>query len=180
MDAPSQKERTRKVIDIQEVLMSDFLAVVRVSSIERGSFYIAMVLISLSVVEADFRTVLAFRVGPSVLYYGTRFQRQNVPAATDHHTVMQHESIQQGYTKFFPHELKIDHDPATKETFRASINSRGFRGREIDETKKPGVTRIVTLGSFSTFGYYDRDNETYPYYLEQALNKDSEVTGRLK
>ncbi|HWF60504.1 MAG TPA: SGNH/GDSL hydrolase family protein [Nitrospira sp.] len=154
--------------------------VAQVSRIKRGSFYVAMVLISLLVVEAGFRAVLAFQVGPSVLYYGTRFQRQNVPAATNNHTVMQHENTQQGYTKFFPHELKIDHDPATNETFRVSINSQGFRGGEIEETKKPGVIRIVTLGSSSTFGYYDRDHETYPYYLEQKLNKNSEGTGRFE
>lgn len=150
------------------------------SGIKQVSFYVVMGLVSLLVLEVGFRAVLAFRVGPSVLYYGTRFQRQNVPAQTDNHTVMQHGNLQQGYTKFFPHELKVDHDPVTNETFRISINSRGFRGGEIDETKKPGVTRIVTLGSSSTFGYYDRDNETYPYYLEQKLNKDSAATGRFE
>jgi lysophospholipase L1-like esterase len=150
------------------------------SGIKQVSFYVVMGLVSLLVLEVGFRAVLAFRVGPSVLYYGTRFQRQNVPAQTDNHTVMQHGNLQQGYTKFFPHELKVDHDPVTNEIFRISINSRGFRGGEIDETKKPGVTRIVTLGSSSTFGYYDRDNETYPYYLEQKLNKDSAATGRFE
>lgn len=168
------------MIDIQETLTSDSPAFAQVSRIKRGSFYVAMVLISLLVIEAGFRAVLAFRVGPSVLYYGTHFQRQNISAPTDNHTVMQHGNLQQGYTKFFPHELKIDHDPVTNETFSVSINSRGFRGGEIEETKKPGVTRIVTLGSSSTFGYYDRDNETYPSYLEQKLNKDSEATGRFE
>lgn len=150
------------------------------SSFRKITFYVVTLLVSFLVLEASFRSVLAFRVGPSVLYYGTPFQRQNVPAATDNHTVMQHGNTQQGYTKFFPHELKIDHDPATNETFRVSINSQGFRGGEIDQIKKPGVTRIVTLGSSSTFGYYDRDNETYPYYLEQKLNKDSKTTGRFE
>ncbi len=150
------------------------------SPARRITFYVVMVLVSFLIVEAGFRAVLAFRVGPSVLYYGTPFQRQDVPAKTDNHTVMKHGNPQQGYTKFFPNELKVDHDPTTNETFRVSINSRGFRGGEIDETKKPGVTRIITLGSSSTFGYYDRDNETYPYYLEQILNKSSEVTGRFE
>lgn len=154
--------------------------VVQDSRLKRGSFYVVMALISLLAVEAGFRAVLAFRVGPSVLYYGTRFQRQNVPAATDNHTVMQHGNSQQGYTKFFPNEVKIDHDPATNETFRVSINSRGFRGGEIDDAKKPRITRIVTLGASSTFGYYDRDNETYPFYLEQKLNQDSGATRKFE
>src|SRR5262249_13086620 len=37
----------------------------------------------------------------------------------------------------------------------------------------PGVTRVVTLGASSTFGFSDRDDETYPYYLEQFLNHDA-------
>ena len=152
----------------------------RVSPVKRMTFYVVMALVSFLVLEAGFRAVLAFRVGPSVLYYGTRFQRQNIPAASDNHTVMKHGNLQQGYTKFFPHELKVDHDPMTNETFTVSINSRGFRGGEIDETKKPGVRRIVTLGSSSTFGYYDRDNETYPYYLEQKLNKDRAAAGKFE
>lgn len=168
------------MIDIQETLIADSPAFAQVSRFKRGSLYVAMVLVSLLVVEIGFRAVLAVRVGPSVLYYGTRFQRQHVIAATDNHTVMQHGNLQPGYTKFFPNELKIDHDPATNETFRVSINSHGFRGREIDQVKKPGVTRIITLGSSSTFGYYDRDNETYPYYLEQELNKHAEITGRFE
>jgi hypothetical protein len=154
-----------------EVLHRSELIVAQSSPVRRMTFYVVTLLVSFLVLEAGFRAVVAFRVGPSVLYYGTSFQRQNVPAKSDNHTVMKHGNYQQGYTKFFPNELKVDHDPTTNETFRVSINSRGFRGGEFDETKKPGVTRIVTLGSSSTFGYYDRDNETYPYYLEQKLNK---------
>jgi lysophospholipase L1-like esterase len=151
-----------------------------VSRIKYLSFFFVMMLVSLFVIETGFRAVLAFRMGPSVLYYGTPFQRQNVPAKADNHTVMQHGNTQQGYTKFFPHEVKIDHDPTTNETFRVFINSRGFRGEEFDDTKKPGITRIVTLGSSSTFGYYDRDHETYPYYLEQQLNEALGPTGKVE
>ncbi|MGE0643752.1 MAG: SGNH/GDSL hydrolase family protein [Nitrospira sp.] len=146
------------------------------SRIKRLSFYLVMVLISVLVLEGGFRAVLAFRVGPSVLFYGTPFHRHAMPGPTTNHTVMQHGSHQPGYTKFFPNEVKGDHDPVTNEIFRVSINSRGFRGGEFTEHKQPGVTRIVTLGASSTFGYYDRDQETYPYYLEQILNADSETT----
>ena len=83
------------------------------SPARRITFYVVMVLVSFLIVEAGFRAVLAFRVGPSVLYYGTPFQRQDVPAKTDNHTVMKHGNPQQGYTKFFPNELKVDHDPTT-------------------------------------------------------------------
>jgi lysophospholipase L1-like esterase len=150
------------------------------SRIKPVSFYVALVLVSFLVLEVGFRAVLAFRVGPSVLYYGTPFQRQTIPGAPTNHTVMQHANHQPGYTKFFPNEFKVDHDPVTNDTFRVSINSRGFRGGEFTDLKKPGVTRIITLGASSTFGYYDRDHESYPYYLEQTLNKDSGATDRFE
>ena len=37
------------------------------------------------------------------------------------------------------------------------------------------MIRIVTLGASSTFVFHDRDNETYPYYLEQILNNVSKI-----
>ena len=163
-----------------EVLHRSEMIAAQTSSVRRITFCIVMVLVSVLVLEAGFRVVLAFRVGPRVLYYGTSLQRQNVLAVADNHTVMKHGNLQQGYTKFFPHELKVDHDPTTNETFRVSINSQGFRGGEISPTKQPGVTRIVTLGSSSTFGYYDRDHETYPSYLEQTLNKDAGPTRKFE
>ncbi len=155
--------------------------IAQVPRIRRVSFYVAMLLISLLVIEAGFRAVLAFRVGPRVLLYGTSFQRQLMPATVPADQVAsKHTNTQQGYTKFFPNEVKVHFDNRTKEPFKVSINSRGFRGGEITEVKKPGITRIVTLGASSTFGYYDRDNETYPYYLEQKLNEDLSAKSRFE
>ena len=48
-----------------------------------------------------------------------------------------------------------------------------FRGRDFQTQKAPGVIRVVTLGASSTFGYYDRDEETYPFLLETLLNAES-------
>ncbi len=155
--------------------------VAQVPRIRRVSLYVVMLLISLLVIEAGFRAVLAFRVGPRVLLYGTSSQRQLMPATVPADQVAsKHKNTQQGYTKFFPNEVKVHFDHTTKEPFKISINSRGFRGGEITEVKKPGITRIVTLGASSTFGYYDRDNETYPYYLEQKLNEDLPTKGKFE
>jgi lysophospholipase L1-like esterase len=52
------------------------------------------------------------------------------------------------------------------------INNQGLRGGDFAVEKEPGTIRILTLGASSTFGYHDRDEETYPYYLEQILNRD--------
>jgi hypothetical protein len=67
---------------------------------------------------------------------------------------------------------RLDRDPDTQEPYRVTINSRGFRGKEFSDEKKPGVIRVITLGESSTFGLHARDDETYPYDLEHFLNKD--------
>ncbi len=54
--------------------------------------------------------------------------------------------------------------------FVVGINEQGFRGRNFGP-KSPGVVRVVTLGASSTFGFYNRDHETYPHQLEQVLNE---------
>ena len=83
---------------------------------------------------------------------------------------MSHRNRRGGYTKYFPREVRIDHDPETGDTFRVAINGHGFRGPEFRQTKPAGVIRVVTLGASSTFGYYNRDNETYPHFLELEFN----------
>ena len=53
----------------------------------------------------------------------------------------------------------------------STINSLGFRGKEITRKKSPGVYRIVTLGASTTYGIYQSDNYTYPILLEAELKK---------
>ena len=54
-------------------------------------------------------------------------------------------------------------------TFRLASNSSGFRDRPF-AAKKPGVTRIVTLGDSSTFGWGAAPEHTYQRLLEERLN----------
>lgn len=49
-----------------------------------------------------------------------------------------------------------------------STNSWGFRGPDFSQAKSPGTIRIVCLGASTTEGSQG-DEETYPYYLRQAL-----------
>jgi lysophospholipase L1-like esterase len=49
-----------------------------------------------------------------------------------------------------------------------SSNSWGFRGAEFDVKKPSGTLRIVCLGASTTEGAQG-DEETYPYYLQEAL-----------
>ncbi len=49
-----------------------------------------------------------------------------------------------------------------------NINASGFRGEPLPQNLEDKLT-ILTLGESTTFGWGVRDNETYPAYLNQAL-----------
>ena len=42
---------------------------------------------------------------------------------------------------------------------------------EFHDTKAPDVIRVLTLGASSTFGFFNRDDETYPHQLQNRLNE---------
>jgi len=55
---------------------------------------------------------------------------------------------------------------------RVSINSEHFRAHfDFTSVPAPHVRRIAMLGDSMTFGYGVNDDETYPTYLEQRLNR---------
>ena len=162
-------------------------------------FSIVTLALSFFVIEILFRLIFSFYVGPSVLLYGTSFDRKlmapNYSELSSHpktkpdasaylYRMTEEEWLKRrnveipsnelvGYSKYFANQKRVDFDVETGERFDVTINSRGFRGRDFSEQKKPGVIRILCLGSSSTFGYFDRDDETYPVYLEKILNERS-------
>jgi lysophospholipase L1-like esterase len=157
-------------------------------------FSIITLTASFLLLELCFRVVFAFYVGPSVLLYGTPFARKTVkttppsivePEAKNYlysmsqeewdkrRSVEIHPNERQGYSKYYPNQKRIDFDVETGERFNVTINKRGFRGRDFSDRKEPGVIRVICLGASSTFGYFDRDDETYPVYLERLLNDKS-------
>jgi lysophospholipase L1-like esterase len=78
-----------------------------------------------------------------------------------------------GYSKFQPHSI-FRHKISATEILYMRINADGFRGlKDFTRPKPPGVFRIVVLGESSTFGYGVKDEETYPYQLEQQMNARS-------
>ena len=129
--------------------------------------------LSLFVIELGTRAIFAARVGPSVFWYGFSSTNYN-PAPRDPNAATSHPEPTGntgGYIKYAPSDVRYDHDPETGEGFEVTINSHGFRGPEWKVEKAPGVIRVVTLGASSTFGYTDRENETYPYYMQVLLNE---------
>jgi lysophospholipase L1-like esterase len=140
-------------------------------------------MITLGLLEFGTRVVFATKTGARTMLYGTPWQRnEHSPPPGNEvmhealwrraHTVnMPRENAGRGYKKFFPYESRRTYDVDRGQVFEVRINNHGFRGEDFVVDKPPGVTRIITLGSSSTFGYYDRDDETYPFYLEAALTE---------
>lgn len=130
------------------------------------------------IIEICARIAFAIQVGPSVLFFGTSFARHEATRPESKRSVTVHENNAGNYSKYFPNQIRYDTDQ-NGEMFQVNINSHGFRGKEYQKDKEAGVVRIITLGASSTFGYFNRDNETYPYYLEQYLNIDNCSNGTL-
>ena len=145
----------------------------------------ALLALNLLLVELGLRAYFATKVGPSVLLYGTPWQRNwiETPPVPDkdplagspqrHGNVVGDDRAYTpgvtGYSKYFPHEKKWTQRPDGTGAIPVTINSQGFRGEEFTVEKPPGTIRILTLGASSTFGYHDRDDETYPFLLERDL-----------
>jgi lysophospholipase L1-like esterase len=140
------------------------LGMSKLSLCRRLAFSLAAALLCVAVVEIGFRAIVAIRVGKSALLYGVRPSegRGNVGI---------HDMQLGGYSKYFPNEPRHDYDPRTGRRFSVRINSDGFRGGDFPDVKEPGVLRVVTLGASSTFGHNNRDDETYPFYLQGVLNE---------
>jgi lysophospholipase L1-like esterase len=64
---------------------------------------------------------------------------------------------------------------AGRSGIRISHNSSGFRGPELDTTKRRDRTRIVALGGSSTYCVSITDDATWPYLLEKKLGPGFEV-----
>jgi lysophospholipase L1-like esterase len=131
--------------------------------------------------ELTVRAFFARSVGTRVLLYGTPwFRNLRIPvseqsAQVHKNRVGDYEKYAPyrtgAYSKYFPYESKVTESADRRETYTVRINNHGFRGKDFTVRKPARTIRVLTLGSSSTFGYHDRDDETYPYYLEQLLNE---------
>jgi lysophospholipase L1-like esterase len=162
------------------------------------AFYaVFLALAVLALGELGARAWFAREIGPRVLLYGTPWyrnlrqgaqeqsrlatesdpelkresERARAPERGREDSVDRHRNDLGAYSKYFPHEKKTTPNVETGGRIPVRINSAGFRGAEFEPQKPPGMVRILTLGASSTFGYYDADDETYPFYLEELLNQ---------
>ena len=125
---------------------------------------------SFVLLEAAVRIYFSVRVAPDVLLWGTQWHRQRWQQKYMRgQNVFEHTNAKTGYSKYFPYQRRTDVD-LSGVPFTATINKYGYRGHDYEIEKPPGVLRVITLGASSTFGFTNRDDETYPHYLEAALN----------
>ena len=88
-----------------------------------------------------------------------------------------HSAELAGYTKYQPRRPL--HQKVGDETIEMAINGDGFRGpRDFERPKPAGRFRIAVLGESSTFGYLNRDTETYPVQLENGCARRAGWTSR--
>jgi lysophospholipase L1-like esterase len=138
-------------------------------------FWVVILIIPVVTLELGLRAYFAFQLGPSMLFYGTSLNREKSGDAHSGDMNLLGE-----YFKYHPHQERFTRDQRTGRLIRATINASGFRGKDFQGQKDPHVIRVVTLGASSTFGFSNRDEETYPYYLEQLLNRGPPGGDRLE
>ena len=138
-------------------------------------------LAALFVAELMTRAWFAGFVGSDLWWYGTPWHRDEVADSMStnardlklvqvHENAVEREDGEVAYSKYFPFEEKLVLGAGGLARFPVKINSRGFRGPDFEPTKPAGVRRVLAMGASSTFGYRNRDHETYPARLQQLLD----------
>jgi lysophospholipase L1-like esterase len=118
-------------------------------------FSIITVLVFLLCAELCARIVLSFQKGsPAYLLYGFK-------------NIQEKQRLQ----KFAGEQEEAEYYKSTPSLDKRNpVNSMGFRGPEIKE-KNPGMTRIVCLGSSTTYGEGLVFADTYPAILQEKLDE---------
>lgn len=124
----------------------------------------------LLLLEVVLRPVAYFTHGQSLYYllYG-------VPGLAGRVGISPWHVFDGSYFKFPPNYVLQGAAGQGEET--ATTNSQGFRGPDIQVQKPGNVFRIICLGGSSTFGYHNRDDETYPFLLQEILRAHAHGPG---
>jgi hypothetical protein len=154
------------------------VATSRLSIKKRLLFVVVMLALAFFGIELLVRGYFAMKVGPDVWLYGTPFSKiqerfdpigARIRKLKLVNTTSFHENELDNYSKYYPNQKRFDHDKSGNR-FDVTINSSGFRGKDFEPRKPADTIRVVTLGASSTFGFSNRDNETYPFYMQELLN----------
>ena len=147
-------------------------------------FVTLLSLLSVFMIEISVRLLSSIFIDSNLIFYGTRFRnkktnKKNPKITKKDHTVKYHENIMNGYTKYYPYEKKR-HNNYIDQSFDVRINNTGFRGYDFSIVKPSNGLRIACLGASSTFGYGSKDDQTYPYYLNDILNTNDNNKNRFE
>lgn len=160
----------------------------RTRSAHRAAVAVAALVFTIASGELAVRAAFALRADPSILLYGSRFYypselvRRAVPQTgsrlrwdkivrTDDFGIKRFVDGPFGdFSVYVPRSTQTMR-LASGESYVVTHNNWGFRGADFVKVKPNGVIRVIALGASSTFGYLDRDDETYPHYLEETLNR---------
>ena len=140
-------------------------------------FFIVSLFLIFIMLEFLLRVVFAIKTGPHVLFYGisprkmVAVEKSQNDASEPKRNIYEHNNRISNYTKYYPNQKRFGYDKK-RDIFPVKINRNGFRGKDFDVIKPDGVLRIICLGASSTLGYGNKDNETYPYYLDEMLNEE--------
>jgi len=110
---------------------------------------------------------------PYFLFYGIREQ-----AADD--DPEGHNVPLKGYSKF-PANKVLHQYGMFQEPTPIRVNSVGLRGEDFAVVKPASTFRVICMGESSTFGFYDRDEFTYPALTQQVLRRQGALqAGRIE
>lgn len=112
----------------------------------------------------------AYNRSPYFLYYG--FRTHAAEDNPDGHSV-----ALDGYSKF-PASRQLHQYGMFEKPTPIRINSLGLRGPDFTPAKPPDVYRIICMGESSTFGFFDRDEFTYPALLGQFFAERGGANGK--
>ena len=128
-------------------------------------FTIVMTLVLFAGLETVIRVgaYFVYHRSPYFLYYGFREQ-----AADDNPEG--HNVPLKGYAKF-PANKVLHQYGMFEEPTPIRVNSVGLRGEDFAVVKPAGTFRVICMGESSTFGFFDRDEGTYPALTQQIMRR---------
>jgi lysophospholipase L1-like esterase len=141
------------------------ISITRLSAQKKLLFATVTTLFLFSALETTIRVGAYFLYGrsPYFLFYG--FRDQSADDQPEGHNV-----AFRGYSKFQPNREIHQYGMFTRPT-PIRINAVGLRGPDFAMPKPPNVVRVICLGESSTFGFFDRDEFTYPALTAARAHK---------
>jgi len=103
------------------------------------------------------------------LEVGLTIKRPNIPV---YQSILKGKPYPAEYSTYLPFTLPKGQTIKVGDVYY-KINKYGFRGPEVLPPDETSSKRVVILGDSYTFGWGVNEKNTYPYQLQQQLNKNN-------